>query len=57
LVCDLRNYHSVIAGRSSCHPAIRKPGVLAPYTAEFCDPIRELVEKEGIKLVEQRKDS
>jgi saccharopine dehydrogenase (NADP+, L-glutamate forming) len=39
------------------HPAIRKPGVLAPYTAEICDPIRELVEKEGIKLVEQRKDS
>ena len=36
------------------HPAIRIPGVLAPYTKEICDPIRELVEKEGIKMVEKK---
>jgi saccharopine dehydrogenase (NADP+, L-glutamate forming) len=36
------------------HPALRKPGVLAPYTKEICDPIRELVKKEGIVMVEQK---
>ncbi len=36
------------------HPALRKPGVLAPYTTEICNPIRELVEKEGINMVEQK---
>jgi saccharopine dehydrogenase (NADP+, L-glutamate forming) len=36
------------------HPALCKPGVLAPYTRDICDPIRELVEKEGIKMVEAR---
>jgi saccharopine dehydrogenase (NADP+, L-glutamate forming) len=36
------------------HPSLRKPGVLAPYTTDICDPIRELVEKEGIKMVEQK---
>ncbi|WEW61262.1 hypothetical protein PRK78_006752 [Emydomyces testavorans] len=35
------------------HPALKKPGVLAPYTKEICDPIRELVEKEGIKMIEK----
>ena len=35
------------------HPALRKLGVLAPYTKEMCDPIRALVEKEGVKMVEQ----
>lgn len=38
----------------SNHPALRKPGVLAPYTREICDPIRELVEKEGVMLVEKK---
>jgi saccharopine dehydrogenase (NADP+, L-glutamate forming) len=33
------------------HPAVRKPGVLAPYTKEICDPVRELLEKEGVMLV------
>ncbi|KAJ8102807.1 Saccharopine dehydrogenase [Lipomyces tetrasporus] len=32
--------------------ALSTPGVLAPYTKEMCDPIREIVEREGIKLVE-----
>ncbi|KAL9613490.1 MAG: hypothetical protein Q9167_001986 [Letrouitia subvulpina] len=34
------------------HPALCKPGVRAPYTAEMCEPIRVLLEKEGIKMVE-----
>lgn len=29
------------------------PGVLAPYTKEICDPIREILESEGIALVEK----
>lgn len=36
------------------HPALSRPGVLAPYTKEMCDPIRTLLEKEGVKMVEQR---
>ncbi len=29
------------------HPALTKPGILAPYTKEICDPIRLELEKEG----------
>ena len=36
------------------HPALNTPGVLAPYKKEVCDPIRELVENEGVKMVEKR---
>ena len=32
---------------------INTPGVLAPYTKEICDPIREILESEGIALVEK----
>ena len=32
---------------------INTPGILAPYTKELCDPIREILEKEGIGLVEK----
>ena len=35
------------------HPALTKPGVLAPYAKEICDPIRALVENEGVKMLEQ----
>ena len=35
------------------HTAFNIPGVLAPYSKEMCDPIRSLLEKEGIKMVEQ----
>ncbi|RYP69831.1 hypothetical protein DL769_005183 [Monosporascus sp. CRB-8-3] len=35
------------------HPAIAKPGVVAPYTREMCDALREKVEAEGIRLVEK----
>ncbi|WYZ41467.1 hypothetical protein EsH8_V_000362 [Colletotrichum jinshuiense] len=34
-------------------PALNVPGVLAPYTAEICNPIRKVLETEGIKLVEK----
>lgn len=37
-------------------PSIRKPGVMAPYTTDMCDPIRALVEKEGIKMVERKEE-
>jgi saccharopine dehydrogenase (NADP+, L-glutamate forming) len=32
------------------HPALSTPGILAPYTKAICDPIREQVECEGLKL-------
>ncbi|KAL8759823.1 MAG: hypothetical protein Q9199_000470 [Rusavskia elegans] len=35
------------------HEAFRTPGVVAPYRREMCDAIRELLEKEGITLVEK----
>lgn len=38
------------------HSALNRCGVLAPYTKDMCDPIRDLVEKEGIVLVEKRVD-
>jgi len=31
---------------------INKPGVHAPYTKELCDPIIDLLEKEGLGMVE-----
>jgi saccharopine dehydrogenase (NADP+, L-glutamate forming) len=35
------------------HPALKTPGILAPYSKEMCDPIREILAREGIKLVEE----
>ncbi|KAL8791062.1 MAG: hypothetical protein Q9213_000269 [Squamulea squamosa] len=35
------------------HEAFQTPGVLAPYTKEICDPIRERLEQEGIKIVKK----
>jgi saccharopine dehydrogenase (NADP+, L-glutamate forming) len=35
-------------------PALNIPGVLAPYKSEICDPIRQLLELEGIKMVEKQ---
>lgn len=32
---------------------ISTPGVLAPYTKELCDPLREALEQEGIGMVEK----
>ncbi|KAK7454731.1 hypothetical protein CaCOL14_005800 [Colletotrichum acutatum] len=34
-------------------PALNVLGVLAPYNSEICDPIRKLLEKEGISMVEK----
>lgn len=34
------------------HPALSTAGVLAPYEKAICDPIRILLEKEGVKMVE-----
>lgn len=36
------------------HPALNKPGVLAPYTKDICDPIRDLPQKEGVVVVEKK---
>jgi saccharopine dehydrogenase (NADP+, L-glutamate forming) len=36
------------------HPAIRQPGIVAPYKKDICDVIRGLVEQEGVKMVEQK---
>ena len=35
------------------HLALNKPGLLAPYIPEICDPIRELLKLEGIEMVER----
>ena len=35
------------------HKAFTTPGVIAPYTPAICDPIREKVEFEGVKMVER----
>ncbi|KAI9782437.1 MAG: hypothetical protein M1816_001889 [Peltula sp. TS41687] len=35
------------------HPALNTPGVLAPYMKEICDPIREILRREGVELVEK----
>lgn len=32
---------------------ISTPGIHAPYTKEICEPIRALVEKEGLGLTER----
>ena len=29
------------------------PGIFAPYTKEICDPIREVLESEGLGLTEK----
>ncbi|KAH3963510.1 hypothetical protein HBH70_164510 [Parastagonospora nodorum] len=35
------------------HPTVNKPGVHAPYTKDMRDAIRALLEKEGVKMVEE----
>lgn len=36
------------------HPAFNTPGVIAPYQKDICDPIRALLEREGITMVEKK---
>lgn len=33
--------------------ALNKTGIQVPYTKDICDPIREILEKEGIGLKEK----
>lgn len=35
------------------HPSLNTKGVLAPYTKEICDPIRALLCKEGLEMIEK----
>ena len=35
------------------HPALNTPGIVAPYDKSICDPIRDRLEREGIKMVEK----
>ena len=35
------------------HPALNTPGIVAPYEKAICDPIRKLLEREGIKMLER----
>ena len=32
---------------------LNQPGIQAPYSKEICDPIREVLEKEGLGLIEK----
>jgi spermidine synthase len=32
---------------------LKTPGVHTPYTKEICDPIRKILEQEGLGLVEK----
>lgn len=34
-------------------PSLTVPGIIAPYHKDICNPIRKIVEQEGIKLVEK----
>ena len=34
-------------------PSLNTLGIIAPYSKEICDPIRDIIEREGIKLVER----
>jgi saccharopine dehydrogenase (NADP+, L-glutamate forming) len=36
------------------HHEVEKPGVWAPYTKEMGDAIREVLEKEGLKVVDEK---
>ena len=32
---------------------IKTTGILAPYTKELCDPLRKILESEGIGMIEK----
>lgn len=42
-----------IAAQLVLDGVLSRPGVHAPYSKEFCDPLREQIEKEGLGLVER----
>ncbi|KAI1329103.1 Saccharopine dehydrogenase [Xylariaceae sp. FL0255] len=35
------------------HPAVKKPGIVAPYSLDICEALREQIEPLGIQLVEK----
>lgn len=35
------------------YPALNTPGTVAPYTEEICEPIRDLLKREGIDMMEK----
>ena len=43
-----------VAAQLMLDGVVDKAGILAPYTPDICDPIRTLVEQEGIGLMERR---
>ena len=42
-----------IATQLVLNGVIATPGILAPYTPEICDPIRAILEEEGLGLTEK----
>lgn len=42
-----------IASQLVLDGVLNTPGVLAPYTKEICEPIRAVLESEGLALVEK----
>ena len=42
-----------IAAQLVLDGVLSSPGVHAPYTKEICDPIRNILEAEGLGLVEK----
>jgi len=42
-----------IAAQLVLDGALKMPGVHAPYSKEICDPIRTILESEGLGLVEK----
>lgn len=42
-----------IASQLVLDGVLNQKGVQVPYTKEICDPIREILEKEGLGLVEK----
>jgi spermidine synthase / saccharopine dehydrogenase (NADP+, L-glutamate-forming) len=42
-----------IASQLVLDGVLKTPGVLAPYSKEICDPIRTILEQEGIGMVER----
>lgn len=36
------------------HPALNTPRVLAPYRKEICDPLGEILRREGVEMVEKQ---
>jgi spermidine synthase len=42
-----------IASQLVLDGVLNTPGILAPYTKEICEPIRAILESEGLGLIEK----